>query len=118
MAKVKHHLIALTCLILAAKYDELDCNIPMLQDFQKIANSKLVMVRIDAIKECETAILRLIDWNLKIITPIVFVEMLLTQGVVFSNDKINNGENAGTKAAKNVKKHAMFLSDFCLQCKI
>ncbi len=105
--KPKLPLIALTCLVLAAKYDELDKNIPPLHEYLRASVSRLPVARVDDIKECEVVLLRVLAWNLRIITPLVFVEALLTQGVVHSEEKVLDKEPATTQTARNVTRNAL-----------
>lgn len=67
----KYYLIALISLMLAAKYDELDKNIPPIQDYIRAANSKIDNLTVEEIKDCEVLCLKILDWNLKIVTPLV-----------------------------------------------
>jgi hypothetical protein len=78
------YLVALTCLLLAAKYDELDKNIPSLSKFLYAA--KIQSIRNSSVKKCEAKILNELSWNLRIITPLNFLELLLTQGVIHESD--------------------------------
>lgn len=115
--KSNYYLIAITCLVLAAKYDELDMNIPPLQDFKRVSTSKAFISRTDEIKECEKLVLRILNWNLRIITPIVFLEVLLTQGVMHSTDLIE-GENTNPRGmVKKVSENALFFVNLALRCK-
>ena len=58
--------IALTCLIIAAKYDELDCNIPSCEKFIKASKFN---VSKENIHKCELQLLTILDWNLRVVTP-------------------------------------------------
>jgi hypothetical protein len=82
----KYQLIALTCLILAAKYDELDMNIPFPEDFARIA--KLPFHNY-VIAQCEMLILDLLNWKLKVSTSYSIGHCLLAQGVLFDADRIS-----------------------------
>eukprot|EP00826_Nyctotherus_ovalis_P063528 TRINITY_DN9318_c0_g6_i1.p1 TRINITY_DN9318_c0_g6~~TRINITY_DN9318_c0_g6_i1.p1 ORF type:complete len:288 (+),score=86.75 TRINITY_DN9318_c0_g6_i1:192-1055(+) len=81
----KYQLIALTCLILAAKYDELDIKIPFPEDFSRIA--KLPFHNY-VIAQCEMLLLNILDWKLKIATAYTVTRCLLSQGVLFDTDKL------------------------------
>ena len=76
---------ALTCLLLASKFDELDDNIPLIREFQRIAKTKDFTY--EDVTKCEVHLLRLLCWDLFKLTPLHFVQNVLGQGVVFSNDK-------------------------------
>jgi len=107
-------LIAVTCLSLAAKYDELDKNIPPIQEYIRASGSKLPATRVDDLKECEVNVLRILAWNLRIITPLVFVETLLTQGVLHSTDLIEAHDRVSPYTAKLVTQHAFNFADLSL----
>jgi len=105
--KVRLPLIALTCLVIAAKYDELDKNIPPLSDYLRVSITKLPTARVEDIKECEVVLLRILAWNLRIITPLTFVETLLTQGVVHSTDQVNDEKSPAMQTVMSVTRHAL-----------
>ena len=113
--KYKYDLIALTCLLLAAKYDELDRNIPALNDLIDIAKSKIPSVKANEIKQCEAYILKLFEWDLKVVTPLLFVELLLTQGVLCSTDEVPENFLIKEKA-KSISDFSIELIDKALDC--
>ncbi len=115
MPRHKLCLVAVTCLYLAAKYDELDRNIPSLRDLLKASASKLSAARPGDIKECEMGLLRILGWNLRIITPLVFAEVLLTQGVIHKTDTVGaNNESVSTYVAKVVSQQTIGFVDQAL----
>ena len=79
----KYQLIALSCLAIAAKYDELDQNIPFPEDFTRL--SKLPFRSI-VLADCEMLLLKILDWQLKVSTTYEIVHCLLSQGVLFDDD--------------------------------
>lgn len=112
----RYYMIATTCLELAAKYDELDRNIPSAQEFLRAASAKLPLSKIEDLKECEIVCLRYLEWNLRVITPLIFVEVLLTQGVLHSSDNVNGKESVNPLVAKDVRAKALHCSNLALQC--
>ena len=99
--------VAITCLLLASKFDEIDDNIPLIEEFCK--GHSLVRDSLDSgfllaqgdrprltqcrtypgmhtVQECELYMLRILCWDLNTVTPLHFVLNHLFQGVVFSND--------------------------------
>ena len=104
-------MIALTCLIIGAKYDELDQKIPMIQDFQRVSR---FMYRYEIVKQAEILVLKILDWNLKIVTPLHFIMLFLAQGVVFKGDTID-GREISPNDIVIVRKYALFFNDLCLQ---
>lgn len=81
----KFQLIALSSLIIAAKYDELDINIPFPEDFTRIA--KLPFHNY-VIAQCEMLLLEILKWKLKIATSYNIAYCLLSQGILFDTDKM------------------------------
>ena len=100
--------IALTSLLLASKFDEIDDNIPLIQELCK--GHRLVRDSLDsgfllaqgdrprlthsrsypgfrAIQRCELYLLRVLCWDLNTVTPLHFVYNHLYQGVIFTNDR-------------------------------
>lgn len=86
----KYQLIALSCLVLAAKYEELDMNIPFPEDFARIA--KLPFHNF-VIAQCEMLILEILNWKLKVSTTYSITHCLLSQGVLFDTDRISQGRS-------------------------
>jgi len=115
IASGKFNLIALTCLIIAVKYDELDKNIPSLFDFINIARSTF-FVKPKDIKDCEAKILSTLSWNLCIITPLNFLDILFTQGVLHITDTITEGE-VNIETAKEITRHSKYLLDISFNSK-
>lgn len=81
----KYQLIALCCLTIAAKYDELDRNIPFPEDFTRQAK---LPFRTAVLTECEMLLLKILDWQLKVATVYEVALCLLSQGVLFDDDLI------------------------------
>lgn len=109
----KFNLVALTCLIIATKYDELDRNIPSLLDFMGAARSML-LVKPNDVKSCEAKILGALSWNLCVITPLNFLDILFTQGVLHISDKIIGGKEVSVETAKEITRQSKSLLDFLL----
>ena len=123
--------IALTSLLLASKFDEIDDNIPLIQEMTK--GHSLVRDSLDsgfllsqtkdrprltknrsypgfhAIQRCELYFLRVLSWDLNSITPLHFVHNHLYQGVLFTNDTLLNVGGSPSdhqrKALQKVRRH-------------
>ncbi len=85
--KIKQEVLPVACLLLAAKFDELDDNIPLIRELQKICARQRVIAYDEVIK-AEVAVLSKLNWDLFKLTPMHFLQNLIGQGVVFSNDKV------------------------------
>ncbi len=81
----KYQLISLCSLMIAAKYDELDRNIPFPEDFTRQAK---LPFRTNVLAECEMLLLKVLDWKLKVATGYEVVHCLLAQGVLFDDDRL------------------------------
>ncbi len=82
-SKHKYHLLAIAALLLASKYDELDDNIPLIRDFEKLTRFDF---KFNEILEEESQLVQLLEWQLQPICPIHFTNLLLGVGVVFENE--------------------------------
>ena len=82
-------LMALTSLLLASKYDELDDNIPPLKDFLRSCKSRSAsFFEYDDVIAYEGCLLRRLNWDLMVITPLHFIHSLAGMGVVFDTDRL------------------------------
>ena len=75
--------------MIAAKFDELDDNIPLIRDYMRVMKYNF---NFEAIEECEKFILSILDWNLKVTTPCHFLLIYLRQGILFESDMIKSEE--------------------------
>ena len=99
---------AVTCLLLASKFDEIDDNIPLISEFTR-AHS-IIKDRLEAefvgtsakarvsltfanISKCELSLLNILNWNLNTLTPLHFVHNYVYQGIVYSNDTLTQADN-------------------------
>lgn len=84
--------------MVASKYDELDENIPLISDLQRIMSSSLSLNEqtptFTDIVECERAVMRYFDWDLMMLMPSHFVKNMLSNGVLFENESGVNADMA------------------------
>jgi len=116
--------LGLSCLLLASKFDEIDDNIPLLEEFckahtlvrdsldagilsAKASHSRVAYSRsypgFGALERCELYLLKVLCWDLNTITPMHFVKLHLYQGVIFSND--TPLKVLDTKSLQTVRRH-------------
>ena len=116
--------LGLSCLLLASKFDEIDDNIPLLDEFckahtlvrdsldagflsAKASHSRVAYSRsypgFGALERCELYLLKVLCWDLNTITPMHFVKLHLYQGVIFSND--TPLKVLDTKSLQTVRRH-------------
>ena len=90
-------LYQLTCFLLSAKHDEIDENIPLIQDLiryhTRILPSHKYVPSFEEIVACEKDLLEFFEWDLMIVTPTAVVNTLLANGVVFDNEEIRSMQN-------------------------
>ena len=78
--------IAVTCLLLASKFDEIDDNIPLIEEFKRShavirqslsqespAKNQWKHLSYNDIKNCEVSLLIIFNWNLNTLTPLHFI---------------------------------------------
>ena len=114
--KAKLCQISLCCLIIAssnqiAKYDELDQNIPLNKDFLKMSG---LMCTIDALNKCEKELLSKLEWKLKVITPLHFIDLIINSGYAFQSDLVKQG-NIVSEDLYKVKNKIQLLSDLIIE---
>ena len=88
------HLTALTALLIASKYDELDDNIPPVKDFLRAAKSRAAAAfEYSDVITHEADLLRRLKWDLMVLTPLHFVHSLAGMGVLFDSDCLSPAED-------------------------
>ncbi|CDW87491.1 cyclin-j-like protein [Stylonychia lemnae] len=107
IAAQSYDLIANGCLMLAAKFEELDQNIPMLFDLQ-IANK--FKITYHQLKGVEAELLVLLDFDFMALTPIHFLKHLHATGLLISSDQKLTGIEITEKTLFKVKEYAF---QFC-----
>ena len=137
----KHSLdaVAMSCLLLASKFDELDDNIPLISEFtrahamirdslrsEKVASSGKgkTTLKYDDISKCELNLLNILKWSLNTLTPLHFVQNFVYQGIVYSNDTLAQPENSASldrngstkiPGKKTLQKVKRYIDYFALQ---
>lgn len=108
IAPQSYELVANGCLLLAAKFEELDMNIPMVFDFQLASKFRLSY---HAIKGVESELLLLLDFDLMALTPLHFLNAIHASGFLTSNDCKATGQDVSEKTLFKVKEYAYFFCD-------
>jgi len=73
----KIYLIALVCLMIAAKYNELERNLPSVYDYLRVSAGTLHCIGDEELKEWEIKVLEMLEWNITTTTSLDFAEVLL-----------------------------------------
>lgn len=142
-------LLGVTCISLSAKYEEVQ--LPRIQDFVALV-SECAMSKYslcdnffaaaphlqkrgqpppafseEQLKNAEVMVLGSLDWSLSFATVIEYVQLFLSQGVLFSSDRVISAFNPCCLAelqqqspieerlADQIEKYAEFFADLCLQ---
>jgi hypothetical protein len=118
LSRIKHlSLFTTTCYLIAAKYDELDENIPLASDLQRYYTIKVLPPQIPAptpeeVIECERYLMqKVFHWDLMAISdslPTHIVGLLLANGVIFENEE-SDKEKAVEMAARVSERALQFL---------
>ena len=93
---LKYEFYSICCLLIAAKFDEIDSNIPDLFHFQKICSSKFdhkIYFTIDEIKKYEVYTIKALNYKLNYFTPYHFLIFFFSHGVVFYVEINKNNNN-------------------------
>lgn len=93
--------------MLAAKFEELDMNIPMNIDLQ-IANK--FKITYQQLKGVEQELLLILDFDLMALTPLHFLRQLVASGLLMSSDSKGSGKDISEKTLVKIKEYAYF---FC-----
>lgn len=124
--------MAVSCLLLASKFDEIDDNIPLITEFCKahglvrdsldggFLQSQSSMPRLSSnrsqicferIRKCEVELLSVLQWDLNRVTPMHFVQNFLYQGAVFTNDEATLGQTLrDRKVLQKVRRHVDYFA--------
>jgi hypothetical protein len=75
---------SIACLIISAKYEENDPNVPSLHQFENIV--KLKYFPINTLKKAEVSVLHILDHNISYYSIYHFVSIFLSLGILFNDD--------------------------------
>lgn len=104
-----YNLIANGCILLAAKFEELDMKIPLIQDLQVMSKFKLSYHQLRGV---QAELLTLLDFDLMALTPFHFVQQLFATGLILSNDSKQKSEKDITeRTLVKVREYTQFLCD-------
>jgi hypothetical protein len=69
-------LLPCACLLLASKFDEVDDNIPLIRELQKVC-AKTRVIAYDEVIKAEVQLLGKLGWDLFKLTPMHFLQNLI-----------------------------------------
>jgi hypothetical protein len=105
------HLVAFCCLLVTAKFDEPDFNLPTIESLLEKAGN---VHRKDEVVAMEWLVLGALKWSLNIAVPVHFVLYYLGEGVVFEDDIIR-GRRVTVQAIEYARKYALFFCELVSQ---
>ncbi len=109
--KPKLQLMAVCCLLVAAKFEEVDDRAPSLSLLFVKCNRKFSIAQL---RTTELSVLQQLNWELKSSTPMHFILHFVSQGVIFPSDTIES-HPVTSAVVRYVRKYAEFFADLCLQ---
>jgi hypothetical protein len=92
--KNRLQLVAMVCVLVAAKYEEAEEMLPTLAALNECSNRAYSL---DLIKEAEIGVLRKLGWNCSMTSTIHFLNYFQARGIVFPGDVRANMETHGTE---------------------
>jgi hypothetical protein len=104
-------LVAIGCLLVAAKYEEREEFVPSLQDLSNASNNAYTLPMIAAM---EATLLDKLEWRLRVATPAHFLG-LYSHCSVAPTDCMQGKPVPVDRLRKYVAKYSGFYSDLCLQ---
>ena len=111
VARNELQLVAIACILIAAKYEEIEEVVPTLSDMNRHAQWAFSA---DAIQHMEFEVLRKLNWCLGTFTPLHFASYYMSKGVLFEEDTMQ-GRPLAQKVPKYMKRYIEFFADLCLQ---
>ena len=104
-------LVAIACILIAAKYEEVEEVVPTLSEMNRHAQWAFSA---EAIQRMEFEVLRKLNWCLGTFTPLHFASYFMSKGVLFEADTMQ-GRSLAQKVPKYMKRYIEFFADLCLQ---
>jgi len=87
--KEKWPMLGVSCLQVAAKYEEAEENVPAVSQLSRASG---IGLSIQTVQRWEVAVLEGLGWQLTCIVPLHFVEFYMTRGVLFWGDTVAGGK--------------------------
>lgn len=107
----KLQLVAIACILIAAKYEETEEAVPSLSDMNRYAQWAYDQ---DQIYHMEIMVLNKLNWCLGTYTPLHFAGYYMSKGVLFHPDTMQ-GRPLVKKVPGYLKRYVEFFADLCLQ---
>lgn len=108
-------LLATCCISLAAKYEEMEEDCPLLPDLLAVTKLNRIGHTSLTFREGELRVLQYLNWELRAIPPIHVVGYYMAKGSVFEDDIWHKYQQPPSKVYDSVQKFVIFFSNLCLQ---
>lgn len=106
------HLVALTCFLLAAKFDEIENRIPTIEQLNSFVHNSFERAEFH---EMELLLLDHFSWKIALPTSASFVDIFLVQSVLRDDTHSDRPLNNCVKARVYVKKYVHYFLEISLQ---
>ena len=111
----KLQLVAIACILIAGKYEDIEEAVPTLSDMNRHAQYAFSA---DGIQRMELTVLRKLNWCLKTFTPLHFASYYISKCVLYEEDRTMQGIKLLTLTKnynKYMKRYIEFFADLCQQ---
>lgn len=105
------NLWAIVSLMLASKYDEIDRRIPFYKEIINASTRAAVYTRKEFHIVEEFFVLRVLDWDFRVLTTLHFTHCLISQGILFEDDSVSQPQD---KILKSLTRKAELFTDLSL----
>lgn len=116
VARNRLQLVACACILISAKFNEQECVAPTLEQLNAHAANAYSAA---LIREMELMVLGSIEWTVKVVVPLHFLEYFFGQGVLFVGadavDAVPLSEHNYTATRRMTYKFLQFFCDCCQQ---
>jgi len=103
--------VAASCLLVSAKWNEKEERVPTLRRFSRALNREY---GVNALRAMELKILSLLDFQLKVVLPIDFVRFHIEKGCVWSNDSLHGHSQSQLHLNEHTDSYLLKFSKFFL----
>jgi hypothetical protein len=104
-------LVAIGCMLIAAKYEEREEHVPTLSEMSEASNGAYSVA---TIAQMEAGLLQKLEWRLRVASPVHFLGYYARCGVA-PGDLMHGKAVAQERLRRHVEKYAGFYADLCLQ---
>jgi len=110
----RSHLLAVACILVAAKHNENESNVPSVHALNTYCGG---IFSAEIICKMELILLNCLGWELMLLTPRHFLELFLSRGgsAVYPDHDTDDSSNKYDSVRRYLQKYSEFFTDLCLQ---